>query len=239
MNIQIMLEYQKIDMQSYKLERDFYRSESYLKVNKLLQDASARKKDLTDLSAELMKCYTQLKVLSAKLDEIDAERQKLADTDFDCFTEEKDLDRFEKNLAKLDENFLVINREIARTVKRISDIAEKNKDLNELMDKYNIAVAKAQEVSNAKLEEVKKQRMPFVMQLKNIRESQPDFEKSELYIKYKSLRAKKRMPAIVPYNEGYCAGCGMEIGVEVNKYLKEKYDYTECPHCGRIVYKLQ
>ena len=59
--------------------------------------------------------------------------------DFDGWTE------FEKNLAKLDENFLAVNREIARTVKRISDIAEKNKDLNELMDKYNIGTMSIEE----------------------------------------------------------------------------------------------
>ncbi len=233
MSVAKILEYQKIDMKLYKLERDYYKLDVVRAVAQYKQDAQSKSLMLNNFMAELKNCYQQIAVINDKYEEYEALRKELLDVDITVFEDVKDFDKYEKNLAKIEDNLSEIAKETAKLTKRIGEIGVENKTLNELIDKYQVAYSKAKQLSQDKLEEVKRAGMPYVVEKKK---REPDIEEKYL-TKYKELRAKKIMPAFVPYQEGNCLGCGVEIRIEVDKFMNNKYDCVECPHCGRMVYK--
>lgn len=232
MSVTQILEYQKIDMHIYKKENELSKSEEMKRLNMLKNDVKVKNDALNGLVKDLEICYKQLSVQKSKLNEAQ-EYGKTFDIDFDEFTEIKEFDKFEKDLLKYEETINSIVKEINRLIKKISDINAENNKLNDLIDKRIIEFNKAKEACKAKQSDLLKEAFPYAKQLKAL---EPDID-PKLLTKYKELRTKRKMPAFVMYMDGNCLGCGMEISVEVDKILKNAGDCTECPHCGRIVYK--
>lgn len=235
MSVAKILEYQKIDMKLYKLERDYYKSDVVRAVAQYKQDAQNKNLMLNNLMAELKNCYQQISAINDKYEEAEALRNELLNVDFNTFDDAKDFEKYEKNLAKVEENLSEIAKEMAKLTKRINEISVENKNLNELVDKYLIAYKRASDLSDKAKSKVLEDGKPYAVQKKAL---EPDIEEKYL-AKYKVLRSKKIMPAFVPYQDGNCLGCGVEIRIEVDRFLNNKYDCVECPHCGRMVFKAE
>ena len=157
------------------------------------------------------------------------------ETDFSEFKDLKDYDKYEKDLVKYEENLGNISKEVNRIIKRIAEINDSNKKINDQITKLVNEFNNAKIATEEKRKELLREAVPFAKQLKAL---EPELNE-KLYNKYKELRAKKKMPAIVPYSDGNCLGCGIEIAVEVDKLMINQFDIAECPHCGRIIYKLK
>ena len=235
MSVEKILEYQKIDMKLYKLERDYYKSDVVAAAAQYKQDAQNKNLQLNNLMAELQNCYQQVIVINTRYEEAEALRNELLSVDVNTFEDAKDFDQYEKNLAKIEENISDIAKEMAKLTRRIAEIGAENKSLNELIDKYITAYKRATQLSEKAKNEVLEKGKPYAMQKKAL---EPDIEEKYL-AKYKVLRSKKIMPAFVPYQDGHCLGCGVDIKIEVDKFMNKKYDCVECPHCGRMVYKTE
>lgn len=233
MSVQKILEYQKIDFNIYKKEKDFAQS-SEIKRMATRKEEIKNKRDLLDtLASELDKSYALLNVLEEKLAEQDALNVDF-ETDFSEFTELKDFDKYEKNFAKYEEEVRNLVKDIQKTISKIAEISDNNKKINDQITKLVIDFNQAKNQAEEKRKMLFREAIPFAKKLKEI---EPDIEEKYL-VKYKELRAKKKMPAFVPYVDGNCMGCGIGIEVEVGKNMNNLYDCAECPHCGRIVYKM-
>lgn len=233
MAINEIIKYQKLDLTLYKLEKDYSQCKEIERVYQCQTMYKARLEALTKLSKELEELYNQLSKLEEKFDEADTEKVNFK-VDFESFTELQEFDDYEKKLAKYEENMININREASRLIKRIGEINAENKKYNEQMDTLNAEYAKAGEILKIKKLKMQKTAEPILKQL----EAMSGNIEQKLIDKYKLLRNAKKMPAFVPYQEGSCLGCGMNIAIEVDKKLVKAGDYAECPHCGRIVYKM-
>lgn len=233
MAISDIIKYQKLDLTLYNLEKDYIQSTEIKRVYNCQNMYKARLDALVKLNKELEELYVQLTKLEAKFDEVDADKANY-NVKFEEFTEIKEFEDYERNLAKYEENLINVNRDVSRIIKRISEINAENKKLNEQMDSLNNEYAKASNILSAKKKEMKKSAEPMLIQLN---EMSKKIEESML-ASYKELRNAKKMPAFVPYLEGNCCGCGMNISIEVDKKVVKSGDYAECPNCGRIVYKL-
>ena len=233
MSVQKILEYQQIDLNIYKKEKDFAQSNEMKRMVLCKEEVKNKREMLDSLVKELNKCYTLLSTLEKKLDEEDSNRSSF-ETDFSDYTDIKDFERYEKSLTKYEENISAIVKDIQKNVKRISEINESNKKINEQISKLVVDFNNAKALTEEKRKALFLEAVPFAKKLKEL---EPEIEEKYLK-KYKELRAKKKMPAFVPYNEGSCMGCGIGIEVEVGKQMINQFDCAECPHCGRIVYKI-
>ncbi len=233
MAITEIIKYQKLDLTLYKLEKDYSQCKEIERVYQCQTMYKARLEALGKLSKELEELYQQLSKLEDRFEEIDGEKDGLK-VNFESFSELDEFDEYEKKLAKHEESMININRDASRLIKKISEINAENKKYNEQMDTLNAEYAKAGKILSNKKREMQKSAGPILKQLEimsaNIEE--------KLLEKYKLLRSAKKMPAFVPYQDGSCLGCGMNIEIEVDKKLEKAGDYAECPHCGRIVYKM-
>ena len=234
MPVNKILEYQRIDMNIYKKEKELAQSDEMKRLKLYKEDIKVKNDTLNKLLKELSFCYKQLEELENKFNETEKICASF-DIDFDKFSDLKEFDKFESEMVKYEENLITINRTVNKIVKRINEIDNENKKLNDLIDKRIREFNKTKEAATIKQKELLKEAVPYAKQLKAL-----EGEINKKYLKkYRELRDKKKMPAFVMYSDGNCLGCGMDISVEVDKLITKIGDCAECPNCGRIVYKIK
>ena len=233
MSAQKLLEYQKIDMNIYKIERAYQQSDEMRRLAQCKAEVKNKRDSLNNLVTELDKCYAMLSALEGKLNEI-IEEGKTLDTDFSDFAEIKDYDKYEKDLAKHEENVSNINKDIVKTIRRIAEINDANAQTNDLITKLVAKFDVLKQDAERKRQESLKGAIPYAKKLKEL---EPEIDET-LMKRYKEIRQKK-MPVLVPYSDESCLGCGINIKLEVENSLINLFDIAECPHCGRMVYKMK
>lgn len=235
MAISDIIEYQKLDLTLYNLEREYANSAEIKRVYQYQKLYKDRLETLVKLNSELEELYNQLARLDTKFEEIYAEKDAFFAVTFADFEEISEFEEYEKKLAKYEENLINVNKDASRIIKKIAEINADNKKINEQMDKLNAEHGLASKVLASKKLEMQEKAQPIVDKL-NERAKSID---EKILNAYKELRKVKKMPAFVPYKEGNCCGCGMDISIEVDKKISKIGEYTECPNCGRIVYKME
>lgn len=232
MTAQKLLDYQKIDLNIYKIEKSYQQSEEMKRLVACREEIKNKRDLLNTLASELDKCYANLTALEKKLNEVEEESNKL-DMDFADFSDIKDFDKYEKDLAKVEETVANLNKDILKTVRRISEINDANAKAYEILTKLISQFEIIKQNAERKRQESLRGAIPFAKQLREMEQSiDPD-----LLNKYKEIR-KKKMPVLVPYSDESCLGCGINIKLEVEHALQNQFDVAECPHCGRLVYKM-
>ncbi len=233
MSLQKMLEYQKIDIAYYRQEKELKESEerkrAALCYNKFVECNNA----LKELAAQLNGYFKALQKLEAKLAETKSTEDELR-SKLESLHSEEDFEQYEIQLNEYEKSVTELNKEISKVLKSISDASVQNRSLNDKMDALNREYLLSTQSYNKKKAE-------FDERTKPIRETLETLAKeieAEYLKKYLELRKNKKMPAFVCYMEKNCGACGMDISIEVDKKLQKTGDVAECPHCGRIVYKL-
>ncbi|MFW5780110.1 MAG: zinc ribbon domain-containing protein [Bacillota bacterium] len=230
--IDTIKKYQELDMQLYALENEYKNSVEKKRVSFLKSKYKDTERNYTKLIKEkddqianfekTIKKFEDLKVIEENIDQDITEIKDLAE-----------LDLYEDGLIKYEEYITTIDKEMNRTVKKLNEIKIEAEMLIKTIEDIRIKYKKVKAARDLKKKEMIQKAAPLVQQMDKLKkEIDEDFMK-----KYQHLRENKIMPAFVQYVDGNCAGCGMEINLEVEKKLKKSGDYTECPECRRIVYK--
>lgn len=232
MQLNKILEYQKIDMNVYNLEKEFRKSNE-VKGLKLIQQKYKEKKDILEqITKEANELMNAFQKNTQKISELDTLENYVHD-DISKINDLSELDLYNKSLIKYEECVSSIDREINRTVKRLLEIKSEAQKLYDIIKDLGVKYLSQKKAHEEKQAEVKKLATPYLLQLKEMQET----IEAEVLKKYYALRNEKKMPAFVEYSDGNCTGCGLEISIEVNTKLLKKGDYAECPECRRIVYK--
>ena len=99
----------------------------------------------------------------------------------------------------------------------------------------NIIKAKQKyKIFKDKYEEDVKSVLPKVKEIEDKMAAMEKTLKPELLAKYKTAKADKIFPVFVPFSNGHCAGCRVEIPTA--KANKLKTDGTIVCECHRIIY---
>jgi len=232
MELTKLLQYQKIDMGVYKQEKEFTNSKERELLVHCKKTFDEKKNALVNLAKELENTLSLIGKLSEKLSEL-LSVSDWENFDINSIGDEEKLLAAETKFAEYEGKIAEIKDELEKAMKKQEDIDYENKRLNEAMEELNSQYKRIntalEKKRNAMLELIK----PALVQLKTLI---PDIDKG-LFEKYVELRKSKKMPALVVYNEGCCGACGMNIDIEVGKKLINSGDVSECPHCGRMVYK--
>ncbi len=234
MSLSKILDYQKKDLVLYRREKELAESNEAkraLLCRKAFNDAD---NSLNDLKQTLDSYYRALDELSLKAKNAEEIKHSLFSESETLGTDEE-YAAFEKKLEEFDKFVGDITKEIAKITKQISDVAVQNKTTHDKLFVLNREYVISKTKFIAQKDAFEKEAEPVRKQLEEITK---DID-AKLLEKYNAIRAAKKMPAFVPFMDGTnCGACGMDIGIEVGKKLVNSGDMTECPHCGRIVYKI-
>ena len=234
MELEKILQYQKIDMKVYKIEKEYLQMKEIENMKRIVKTYAAKNNDLKQLEANLKDALATLESVSAKIDAIVSE--KLQKIDMDNLSDEQALNDAYKLISQYDEEVNALTKEADKAIKAINDINYDNKKINEEMNALNKEYAVNESGKKKKEGEMAVELAPLTQELKKM--VQEAFDKPT-FEKYSALRKARRMPAFVPYLDGNCGACGMDVKIEVDKKLLAPGDIAECPHCGRIIFKMK
>lgn len=224
-----MLEYQKLDIELNKLKRTNANSverSNMAKLKDYIIDAQDKGMKLETGAKDLLNDYNKLrKQYEANCDKV----QKLTNTDLTKISIDE-VDEILSTINSLSSELFFLERNINIIITKIKDSL---KDFDTA--KQNIIKAKQKyNIFKSKYEQDVKSVLPRV---KEIEEQMATMEKTlnpELLAKYKTAKADKIFPVFVPFNNGHCAGCRVEIPTA--KANKLKTDGTIVCECHRIIY---
>lgn len=227
-------EYEELDFKYTTINKKFFNSEINVKCNNL----SIKYKDIVDkikltkekllsidekynsIKEEIAKLTEQMNDYSATLD--------VSDTVSSLEYAMKDIIKLEAKLASLE-----------------SDIEKVNYDLRELPIQYEKLLAdkdNMEKLSVTLKPELEKAKANTIEELKPIKDSMDALAKEidpKLLQLFQTMKNNKvKYPRFVAMEEGdeYC-NCGMELPPECINILKKEGSHTECPHCGKILYR--
>lgn len=233
MSISKILEYQKVDRELYLLQKDFYALQKNNKYQ-LLQNAYKEKTGvLPVLNKELDDIINQINELINKINNLDKIKSDL-ESDLNDFTVDEDFEDYENTLRTFEDDIEALSREASKLNKKMFDIGNENRKTIEQIDNIQKQIAQFKNAMRSTQKEMMIKAKPIADKLQKIAEGID----SSMMAKYQLCRKQWKFPVFMPYTEeGNCSACGMFVKIEVDKHLRIEGDYTECPHCHRILYK--
>ncbi len=231
MNIEQILDYQKLDRELFKIEKQLRENPNKQKANEMfdnMKNAQTRSMKLEEkagvILAEIEKIKKQYKIQEDKMNEfLSKDLSSLSKEDIEKLSVLKD--KLSQNLVILDKNLTALAENVNAV---LSDFNKTIKVFNNSKDVY--AKCK-QEYDNevSKFEEDKKQIVDKLEKLsKNV-----DGKIMEAYAK---RRKENIFPVMVPLIENSCGGCRYALS-SANILKLEEEGVSTCEHCHRIVYK--
>ena len=230
-----MLEYQSIDRELNRIEKDLRKNEFFVKRKQYKSLYQSCEDNVTKSEAKAADLRAQLAQARQSMDKVNAVLEEY-------FKEIKDVegeDELNYMSKKLNDELEALNA-LERDVKRITregeEILKALEDINAKMPKITALYNKCSEEFN-KVTEAEK---PHIAELK---QKQAELKKSidpSVFEIYKKISDGQIHPVFVPLvNGSQCGGCRMEIPKAVVDAQLTNKDYMRCEHCGRIIYKEQ
>jgi len=230
---QEMLQYQAMDIELNRIERDLKKNESFVKRKEMklaLQKSEEQLSRLDQKSAELRNQLERANQTLAKLGEIMEEYNKQL-TDIE---DQDELNYLNKKLDGQLEQLAALEREIKQIIKDGEDM---DKAFERLSKVQMPRLAAEYSKSNADFEKATLEVKPRVLELRKQQAELKNAIDPTLFDRYKKL-AETVHPVFVPLENGNrCGGCRMEMpSAMVASQMAEK-GLMRCEHCGRIIYK--
>lgn len=183
--------------------------------------------EIDDLKSKRTKNNIHLSELKSKLDSIAKKNKEV--------TNEKELKalQLEEEIAK--EQISFANEEIARLdgitlskEDRLKDFQEKLKTEEEDIKEIRVVVENAiEEISNER-NDIYKQRSELLTQFDN-----------KILTFYEKIKRWAKDTAVVPVKKQACYGCHMKLNDKTYAEVLKGEEIINCPHCGRILYKVE
>lgn len=232
MNIDKILEYQKVDMEFMKLEDEMRTSDV---AKKLIAYQGERKraveevKRLNSIAEELFGNFDTVNEsydkISKDIEEIQQNIGESAEDDMLDFYNK----RLDQCIALLDSYEKELNR-------IITELSRAKSTFESEMDNANKAAALEKNYLG-KFEEMKKEKMGQAKVIDAKRKEIAKDVDEELMKVYLDGKKRGKRPVFVPYlADNHACSCGVEVSAEVRDKMENGTLYCECPNCGRIMY---
>lgn len=233
MNIDKILEYQKIDQDLISLENEVVKStqrQNLAVAKSRLESATETIGKLKNDAAELLAGYNSMKekidALKAELDEFDGILEDVQDA--------TEADHYLKMVANIAEKINALEKEANSTSVKIDQVNDNYKKTWDV----GVKASDAYKVAKTEYDAFMKNLQPQVVQIKAQLAALKGEIPERIMDAYVSLRTAKKMPAFVPYDSEHeiCGRCRMEVDNNTKSKLRNVGDVAECPNCRRILY---
>ena len=230
---QEMIQYQSLDGELNRIERDLRKNDSFIKRRQFKALSQECEDNLGKLDARAQDLKNQLaasKQAMERITEVIEEHSK----EIAALEDIDELNYMNKQLNVQLTELANLDKDIKRIIREGEEIAKSFDEINAKLPKIIVAYKKANEDFNKATEEVK----PRVTEL---RAKQAELKKvidPSLYDIYKKISEGGLHPVFVPLRDGSrCGGCQMEMPKAVVDAQMAGKSYMRCESCGRIIYK--
>ena len=236
MKIEQILEYQKLDKDMFKLEKDLRENPSKKKANQLhenMKQAQERSVKLEEkagsLLAEIDKVKKQLKVQQDKMNEFMAK-------DLNAISKEE-IEKMAVLKDKLAQNLQILEKNLTSLAETVNSVLA---DFNKTIKTFNTSkeeFAKCKEEYDAQAKVVEAQKAEIEKKLQALAANID----TSLMDAYQKRRKENIFPVVVPLMEEgkgsyFCGGCRTQLSfASINKLDNE--GVANCDHCRRLIYK--
>lgn len=236
MKVEQILEYQKLDKDMFKLEKELRENPHKKKANQLhetMRAAQERSVKLEEkagaLLVEIEKVKKQLKIQQDKMSEFMAK-------DLNSLTKEE-IEKIASLKDKLAQNLQILEKNLSSLAETVNSVlADFNKTIKSFnASKEEFAKCKADYDNEVKVVEEKK--AEIATKLKEISKNID----SSIMDAYQKRRKENIFPVVVPLMEEgkgsyFCGGCRTQLSfASINKIDNE--GVATCDHCRRLIYK--
>lgn len=225
-----LLEYQKLDTELFRLQRDINKNESRKEAQSMVavvKDAQAHIISLERLAKNLCDDVEKLKAVQNKGISL-----------VEKYSKQTSQNLSEQELNDLKAKIKQASKQLNELENRLLSNEQKSKqvimDFDNTKKKANIARARHQE-AKAKFDEFYATKVP---QIEELRQKMQALEKTiepAMINKYKAMKQDGVFPVIVSLVDNRCGGCRMELPKGAVDAVKER-GKLECPSCHRLIY---
>lgn len=232
MTILNLLEYQKIDGQLIKIERELMSSDKKKKCDESKMIAKKEQEKSTILEKNAGALKDEINEVIEKLNQNKKSKEMLLskEKNIDNMTEEE-IDNLLKLKDKINNNFNVLEKILTKLAERV----------NGLLSDFN----KAKKAYEKARDDYSKNKVLYDNEVKSLEPKQEELKSQlaqlakvidkDLMEAYSKRRHDRIFPVLVTLNGDACGGCHMEISKAAISELKEKGKLT-CENCKRIIY---
>lgn len=230
-----MLQYQSIDRELNRIEKELKKNEFFVKrkqykaLHQGCEENIARSESkAADLANQLAAARQNMAKINAVLDEYYKEIEEVEDED--------ELNYMNKKLNEQLDLLSAVERDVKRISREGEEIVKTLEDINAKLPKIVSLYAKCNEEFN-KVAEAAKPRINELRQKQTALKGKISSELMEVYLKVAAVDNK---PVFVPLRDGVrCGGCQMEMPKAVVDAQFAGKDFIRCEHCGHLIYKEQ
>lgn len=230
-----MLDYQRLDSELNRIERDLRKNENFVKRKQYKAMTAECEESLTKLDAKSAELRNQLAAANKAIERVNEELDEHI-KEFDGAEDVDELNYMNRKLNALITEIGNLDKEIKRILREGEEISKSFDEISAKLPRLIAGYNKCNEVFNKAAAEVK----PKVRELQ---QKQAELRKSidpSLFEVYKKISEGQLHPVFVPLRDGCrCGGCQMEIPKAVVEAQMAGKDYMRCEHCGRIIYKAE
>ena len=230
---QEMLQYQTLDGELIRIEKELRKNDSFVKRKQYKALSQECEDNLSKLDAKAMELKTQLAQIRQTMDKIGAVVDEHA-KEVSALEDVDELNYMNKKLNEQLAELANLDKDVRRILKDGEDISKSFDDINAKLPKLIALYNKCNEEFNQAKEEVK----PRVRELQLKQAELKKVISPELFDRYKRVSEGGLHPVFVPLQDGTrCGGCRMEMPKAVVDAQMSNKSYMRCEHCGRIIYK--
>lgn len=224
-----ILDYQKLDMEITKAEKDLNFNEHRKTANNMRSYVKDAQDRIINLDKQCENIINEYNNILANYEKADKQLNFIESNKSKFSKEEK-----EKYVTQLDNIVKVLDgyeRKLNEYQDKVNDIL---KIFDETKKKVYVAKIKYKE-ANEKFLEVQKESLPEINSKKAKLKELEKVIKPQIISKYKSIKAEKKTPVFVPETNNCCSGCKCKIPTSKLEILKNN-QILECESCHRIIY---
>ncbi len=232
MNIDKILEYQKVDMEFMKLEDEMRTSDIAKKLIAYQGERKRAVEEVKRLNVIAEELFGNFEIVSSSYEKITKEIDEIQKNIGDSTADDM-LDFYSKRLDQCVAMLDGYEKELDRI---ITELSRAKSTFETEMDTANKA-ATLEKSYIVKFEEMKKSKMEDAKRIDSERKEIAKQVDEELMRIYLDTKKRGKRPVFVPYiTENHACSCGVEVNAGVRDKMENGAPYCECPNCGRIMY---
>jgi len=231
MKVEKILEYQKLDSEMFKIEKQLRENQNRIKAGQMhesMKNAQSRSIKLEEKAGALLneidKVKKQFKIQEDKM-------QEFLNKDLSKMTKEE-IDQLSSLKNKLSQNLQILEKNLTTLAENVNAVLA---DFNKTIKTFNSAkeeYAQCKTAYEADVKAVEGEKAEIERKLQSLAK-ECDSTLMEAYLK---RRKENVFPVIVPLKGNSCGGCHVEMPYVSIAKLDEE-GVLVCEHCRRMIYK--
>ena len=234
MDIQTILEYQKLDFEKVKISKKLTETEEYRRYVHANEAMKKAIDNVAKMSTRAEQLFEKAEDVSRKFESASKEYDEIAGAAEGLEQDLKRAEFYSKTLESLAAQLEQLEKEASAIATELNALSKEGEAEIASANK-NAAIKKN---SMVKVEELK---AGFASTIDEIGAKQRELEEKadpQLLSIYRNARKQvKNFPVIVALRDEKLCGCGIELSAAELGKLKDGEPFVTCPTCGRLVYK--